>query len=276
MQPEPGHTRLRMTETYLDRILAAKRAELAGASPTRSSALSDRELAELGQRLPRPRDFIAALRAGPLPSIIAEFKRASPSAGPIREDADPRHIATLYAAGGATCMSVLTDRHFLGSYDDLRVVRQTVTLPLLCKDFILERTQIVEAKRVGADCVLLIAAALPPPQLRGLLEFAHLLDMQVLCECHDEHEIDRALAAGARLIGVNSRDLHTFEVDPDRCARLRKHVPPNFTYVAESGVSSPDDATRLQDAGVDAILIGSYLMKAANPGEALRQLILHL
>lgn len=265
-----------MTETYLDRILAAKRAELAGAKPTRSSSLTDSELADLGTRLPKPRDFIATLRAGPLPAIIAEFKRASPSAGAIREDADPRHIATLYAAGGATCMSVLTDRHFHGSLDDLRIVRQTVTLPLLCKDFILEKTQIVEAKRVGADCVLLIVAALPPPQLRSLMEFAHQLDMQVLCETHDEHEVDRALAAGARMIGVNARNLATFELDNDLCARLRRRVPPGFTYVAESGVNSPDDAVRLQEAGVDAILIGSYLMKSPNPGEALRQLILNL
>lgn len=265
-----------MTETYLDKILAAKRAELAGAKPTRSSALSDRELAELGTRLPKPRDFIGTLRAGPLPAIIAEFKRASPSAGPLRDDADPRHIATLYAAGGAACMSVLTDRHFKGSYDDLRIIRQTVTLPLLCKDFILEKTQIVEAKRVGADAVLLIVAALPPPQLRALLEFSHQLDMQVLCECHDEHEVDRAMAAGARMIGVNSRDLRTFQIDRGLCARLRSYVPKNFTYVAESGVEGPDDAIMLQDAGADAILIGSYLMKAPNPGEALRQLILNL
>lgn len=265
-----------MTETFLDKILAAKRAELAGARATRSSALSDRELAELGARLPKPRDFIGALRAGPRPAIIAEFKRASPSAGNLREDADPRHIATLYAAGGATCMSVLTDRHFKGSYDDLRTVRQTITLPLLCKDFILEKTQIVEAKRVGADCVLLIAAALPPPQLRGLLEFAHHLEMQVLVETRDEHEVDRAMSAGARLIGVNARDLQTFELDHGRCARLRALVPAGFTYVAESGVSSVDDVLRLRDAGVDAILIGSYLMQAQNPGEALRKLILEL
>src|SRR5690606_39185446 len=113
-------------------------------------------------------------------------KRASPSAGTLREGADPRQVAMLYAAGGAACISVLTDRHFQGSHDDLRSIRQSVALPLLCKDFILEKTQIVEAKRTGADCVLLIVAALPPPQLRNLIEFAHLLEMQVLCETHDE------------------------------------------------------------------------------------------
>ncbi len=262
--------------SFLDKILAAKRAELASGAATRSATLSDRDLLELGARLPRPRDFIAALRDGPRPAIIAEFKRASPSAGALREDADPRHVATLYAAGGATCISVLTDRHFQGSPDDLRSIRQTVALPLLCKDFILEKTQVLEAKRVGADCVLLIVAALPPPKLRALVEFAHQLEMQVLVETRDEHEADRAMAAGARLIGVNARDLHTFEIDPDRAARLRRHVPTSFTLVAESGVQSPEDAVRLRDAGVDAILVGSYLMQAANPGETLRQLILAL
>lgn len=262
--------------SYLDKILAAKRAELAAPKATRSAALSDRELVELGARLPRPRDFMAALRDGPRPGIIAEFKRASPSAGVLRENADPRQIAMLYAAGGAACISVLTDRHFQGSFEDLRTIRQSVALPLLCKDFILEKTQIVEAKRVGADCVLLIVAALPPPQLRALIEFAHALDMQVLCETRDEAEIDRAMAAGARMIGVNSRDLQTFELDPERCARLRALVPRSFLYVAESGVRGPEDAVRLRDAGADAILVGSHLMRAEQPGEALRDLIMAL
>lgn len=256
--------------SFLDKILAAKRAELAAPRATRSAALTERELIELGARLPRPRDFAAALREGPRPAIIAEFKRASPSAGVLRENADPRQIATLYAAAGATCISVVTDRHFQGSYEDLRTIRQTVALPILCKDFILEKTQIVEAKRVGADCVLLIVSALPPPNLRNLVEFAHTLEMQVLCEARNELEIDRAMAAGARIIGVNARDLDTFEIDHERCARLRAHVPKSFIYVAESGVGGPEDAARLRDAGVDAILIGTHLMKAENPGEALR------
>jgi indole-3-glycerol phosphate synthase len=262
--------------SFLDKILAAKRADLAAPRATRSGALSDRELFELGARLPRPRDFIAALREGPRPAIIAEFKRASPSAGVLRENADPRGFAMMYAAGGAACISVLTDRHFNGSFEDLRTIRQSVALPLLCKDFILEKTQIVEAKRTGADCVLLIAAALPPPQLRSLIEFAHALEMQVLCETRDEAEVDRAMAAGAQLIGVNSRDLQTFELDPGRAARLRPLVPKSFTFVAESGVRGPEDVQRLRDAGVDAILIGSYLMQADDPGDALRELILAL
>lgn len=262
--------------SFLDRILAAKRAELAAPKATRSAALTDRELAELGARLPRPRDFLGALRDGPRPAIIAEFKRASPSAGPIREGADPRQISQMYAANGAACISVLTDRHFQGSFEDLRTVRQTVAIPLLCKDFILEKTQIVEAKRVGADCILLIVAALPPPQLRALIEFANELEMHVLCETRDEGEIDRAMAAGAKIIGVNSRDLGTFVLDPDRAAKLRAYVPPGFIYVAESGVKGPEDAIRLRDAGADAILVGSHLMAAEDPGEALRELILAL
>ena len=205
--------------------------------------------------------------------IIAEFKRASPSAGVLRDGADPRAIATAYAAAGATAMSVLCDRHFQGSLEDLRTVRQTVTLPLLCKDFILERWQIVEAKRTGADAVLLIVAALEPPHLRQLVAFAHELGMQVLCEAHDAHEVDRAMAAGARMIGVNARDLRTFKLDPELPAKLRDLVPRSFTYVAESGVGSPADAKRLAEAGVDAILIGSYFMKAASPGDALAGVI---
>ncbi|MEZ4454547.1 MAG: indole-3-glycerol phosphate synthase TrpC, partial [Nannocystaceae bacterium] len=255
-------------------ILAAKRAELSGARAGRSAALNESDLADLGARLPRPRDFNAALRsASPQPAIIAEFKRASPSAGVLREGADPKAIATAYAAAGATAMSVLCDRHFQGSLEDLRTVRQTVTLPLLCKDFILERWQIVEAKRTGADAVLLIAAALEPPLLRQLVAFAHGLDMQVLCEAHDAHEVDRAMAAGARMIGVNARDLRTFKLDPDLPGKLRDLVPKGFTYVAESGVGSPADAKRLADAGVDAILIGSHFMKAPSPGDALAAVI---
>ena len=206
--------------SFLDKILAAKRAELAGARSTRTSSLSDRELLEFGTRLPRPRDFIAALREGPRPAIIAEFKRASPSAGALREDADPRHVATLYAAGGATCMSILTDRHFGGSFDDLRAVRQTVTLPLLCKDFILEKQQIVEAKRVGADCILLIVAALPPPQLRALLEFTHQLELQAAALADaglDSGQRSGGLAFGEEGFRITGRD-------SDRLGYRKKHA----------------------------------------------------
>ena len=258
--------------TYLDKLLAAKRAELADSRGQRAAAMSDRELPELGARLPRPKDFQAALRGGP-PAVIAEFKRASPSAGAIRDDADPRATSIAYQDAGAQAISVLTDRNFHGSFEDLRTIRQCVQLPLLCKDFILERWQIVEAKRTGADAILLIVAALAPPRLRQLIKFAEALEMQVLCEAHDAHELDRAMAAGARIIGVNARDLHTFELDLDRVIELRSQVPRSFTFVAESGVASIQDAARLRDAEVDALLVGTYLMRAEDPRATLAALI---
>ncbi|MCA9718237.1 MAG: indole-3-glycerol phosphate synthase TrpC [Myxococcales bacterium] len=259
--------------TILDKLLADKRDQLANLRGTRASVMTERELTELGARLPPPRDFIGALRERPAPGIIAEFKRASPSAGVIREGADPRAIASEYAASGARCISVLTDRNFQGSLEDLRGVRQAVSLPILCKDFILERWQILEAKRHGADAVLLIVAALEAPHLRRLLKFAHSIDMQALCEAHDAHELDRAMAAGARLVGVNARDLETFDLDLERVIQLRREVPESFTFVAESGIRSLEDAARMRDAGVDALLIGTHLMQAERPGEALRALV---
>jgi indole-3-glycerol phosphate synthase len=259
--------------TYLERILAVKRADLAAERKGRSGAVSDRQLADELAALAPTQDLQAALRLGRRPRVIAEFKRASPSAGVIREGADPRDIAQQYVEAGAAAISVLTDRHFEGSLRDLREVRRTVSAPLLCKDFILDRSQIAQARRAGADAVLLIVAALEPPLLRSLVEFAHLVGMQVLCEAHDEHEVDRALAAGARLIGVNSRDLRTFEVDLQRCIDLRRLVPKSFVYVAESGIRSPEDVARLREAGVDAILVGTHLMAAEHPGQALRQLV---
>lgn len=257
--------------TYLDKILAAKRAELRDAP--RAGAWSDRALADRMAQLPATRDLIAALREAPRPRVIAEFKRASPSEGPIRAGAEPRTIATQYAEAGAAAMSVLTDAHFQGTLDDLREVRRTVSLPILRKDFILERGQIVEAREAGADAVLLIVAALPAPTLRQLLRFTHDLGMQALVEAHDAHEVDRAMAAGAELIGVNARDLRTFDVDLERTVDLRALVPSRFTYVAESGIRSPEDVQRLRDAGVDAILVGTHLMRAEHPGQALRELV---
>lgn len=257
--------------TYLERILAAKRAELSSGP---GGAVSDRELDRVLAEAGPTRDFEGALREGAAPRVIAEFKRASPSAGTIREGADPQQIATQYAGAGASAISVLCDRHFEGSLEDLRAVRAAVSLPVLCKDFILDRRQLVEARRAGADAVLLIVAALEPPRLRPLVEAAHDLGLHVLCETHDEHEVDRAMAAGARVVGVNSRDLRTFEVDLQRCVDLRRLVPADrFVYVAESGIAGPADVERLRDAGVDAILVGTHLMAADDPGEALRALV---
>lgn len=256
--------------TYLDDILAAKRAELESGRPENPTVSKiEAELAGL----PEPRDLWSALANGPKPRFIAEFKRRSPSEGLLREHADPRHIAALYVDAGAAAISVLTDRHFDGSFEDLRAVRAAVSVPVLCKDFILTRQQILRARREGADAILLIVAALEPPRLRDLLNFAHDIGLQVLAEAHDDREVERAMAAGARIVGLNSRDLHTFEVDLDRVIRHRADVPSGFLYVGESGISSVQDVRRLRAAGVDAVLVGSVLMKAEDPGVMLSELM---
>lgn len=255
--------------TYLDKIIAAKRAELAGARP----GPGGRDLESVLSGLPPARDFAAALKRGPAPAAIAEFKRASPSEGEIRPGADPGEIARSYVESGAACISVLTDRHFQGSLDDLRAVRNAVPVPIIRKDFIIQASQIVEARREGADAVLLIVAALEAPRLRELLGVAERCGLQVLCEAHDEREVERAMAAGAKIVGVNARDLRTFEVDLERTMRLRALVPASFVYVAESGIRSREDVQRLREAGVDAILVGTHLMRAEDPGMALMDLL---
>lgn len=256
--------------TYLERILAAKRARL---SRERGPAVTPKLVDDVLATLPPTRDLAAALTRGVAPRIIAEFKRRSPSAGALREGAEVEPVVQAYEDAGAAAISVLCDEHFDGSLHDLHVARDACRLPVLCKDFILERAQVLDARRAGADAILLIAAALPPPQLRPLVELAHELSMSVLCEAHDEHEIDRAMTAGCKIVGVNARDLRTFEVDLERAVRLRKLVPRSFVYVAESGIASLDDVLRLRDAEVDAVLVGSMLMRADDPGEALRQLV---
>lgn len=261
-EPEP---------THLDRILAAKRAQLA---QHRRDRLTDRRIEDALTGLAPTRDFDLALQQGRAPRVIAEFKRASPSAGAIREDASVTEVVKAYVDAGAGAISILTDSHFRGDLDDLRKAREVSgSVPLLCKDFILERGQLLEARRAGADAVLLIAAALPPPTLKQLIEFAHSIELQVLCEAHDEHEVDRAMSAGATIVGVNARDLRTFTVDLDLPLRLRSLVPRNFTYVAESGIASVEDFRRVRDADVDAVIIGTVLMAAQDPGQALRGLI---
>ncbi len=259
--------------THLDRILTAKRAELASHRHERPGALSGAQLEEALAGLAPTRDFGEALRRGLAPRIIAEFKRASPSAGPIREDADVAEIVGSYEAAGAAAISVLTDARFGGSIADLRQARAATSLPILRKDFILERSQILESRQAGADAVLLIAAALPAPQLRPLIDFAHDLGLSVLCEAHDAHEIDRAMAAGARIVGVNNRNLRTFEIDRSTALELRSLVPASFTYVAESGIEAPMHLHELRDAGVHAALVGTLLMASEDPGAALTALL---
>lgn len=256
--------------TYLDRILTAKRAQLA---QHRRDRLTDRKIEDALTGLAPTRDFEAALRQGVAPRVIAEFKRASPSKGPIRADAPVVPFVHAYVEAGAAAISIVTDSHFHGDLEDLRQAREQSPVPLLCKDFILEKGQLLDARRAGADAVLLIAAALPPPTLKQLIEFAHTIELQVLCEAHDEHEVDRAMSAGARIVGVNARDLRTFELDPELPLRLRRSVPRSFTYVAESGVTTVEDLLRVRDADVDAVIIGTALMSANDPGQALQDLL---
>ena len=220
------------------------------------------------------RSLAAALRAGPGMGCIAEFKRRSPSKGWIRQDADVTAVAWAYAVAGARAMSVLTDTPFFGgSLDDLRRARATVDLPILRKDFLVDPYQVAEARAAGADAVLLIVAALSDENLRSLLVQTQRWGMQALVETHDAGEVARAVAAGAEIVGINHRDLGTFEMNMDLAARLRPSIPADRVVVAESGIKNADDVRRLRGAGIDAILVGESLMQAPDPAAALRALL---
>jgi indole-3-glycerol phosphate synthase len=256
----------------LERILAAKREEVAAAQAERPIG----ELERACDRAGLVRSLRTALQrpAGTPVRVIAEIKRASPSAGPIRPGADPVPIACEYADAGAAAISVLTDRRFFdGDLAFIARVRDEVPLPVLRKDFLVDRYQVVEARAAGADAVLLIVAALDDPGLTTLLAEANRLGMDALVEVHDEDEARRALAAGAELIGVNHRDLATFQIDLGLTGRLRPLVPPAALLVAESGITGPVDVAMLATAGADAILVGESLMRAPSPGAALRALM---
>lgn len=256
--------------TYLDKILANKKAELAAARPPSWSAS---ELESRLSELPPTRDFKTALQTGVGVRAIAEFKRASPSEGVIRDNANPVEVAKRYEEAGAAAISVLCDAHFRGSLADLDAVRNAVNLPILCKDFIIHRSQLVDARMAGADAALLIVAALKPPTLRELYLFARDIGLDILVEAHTEHEVERALAIGATIIGINNRNLNTFEVDIERSLRLRAHIPDTYTCVAESGIRNLEDVQRLHQAGLEAMLVGTNLMRADDPGQALRDLL---
>jgi indole-3-glycerol phosphate synthase len=218
------------------------------------------------------RDFAAALSGTPL-RVIAELKRASPSRGVLRQEFRQCEIAQGYEAAGASALSVLTEeRYFLGSLDDLKKVRATVRLPVLRKDFVVEDYQIYESVAAGADALLLIVAALPEEDLRRFIELCGNLRIAALVEVHDEPELDRALTAGARIIGVNNRDLKTPKVDLETSFRLRPRIPAGGVTVSESGIRTPEDLRRMADAGYDAVLIGERFMAAPDPGAALREM----
>ncbi|HEV3004010.1 MAG TPA: indole-3-glycerol phosphate synthase TrpC [Pirellulales bacterium] len=256
--------------TILDEILAHKRREVAAAKAARPESALEKELASA----PPPRDFFAALAApGPI-KLIAEVKKASPSKGVIRTDFDPLSIARTYEAHGATCLSVLTDeRYFQGRLDDLSRVRAALSLPVLRKDFMLERYQLLEARAAGADAVLLIAECLDDCRLRALHTQAIELGLTPLVELHEPENLPRVLEAGATLIGVNNRDLRTFATDLEHTLRLREQIPRECMIVAESGIRSRADVERLEAAEVDAFLVGETFMSRPDIGAAVDELL---
>jgi indole-3-glycerol phosphate synthase len=254
--------------SILERITAVKRAEVAAAK----AAVPAPELERRARAAAPPRAFADATR-GRRPAVIAEIKRASPSRGVLRENFDPAAIARSYESGGAACLSVLTDREFFqGSAEHLSAARAACSLPVLRKDFMLEPYQVYEARAMGADCILLIVACLRPAELRELEETAHALGMAVLVEVHDAAELDTALQLKTPLIGINNRNLRTFETKLDTTLGLLSRIPAGRTVVTESGILSQADVDLMRRNGIDAFLVGEAFMRAPEPGEALRQL----
>lgn len=255
--------------TVLDRIVASKRREVEAAKARVGEAELERALATA----PPVRGFRAALDRPPEVRVIAEVKKASPSAGILRADFDPVAIARAYAEHGAACISVLTDEPFFqGSLSYLSAIRAAVAPPVLRKDFLLERYQLLEARAAGADAVLLIAEILPGEELPRLLRETQALGMEALVELYDADNLPRVLASGARLIGVNNRDLRTFETRLEHTLELATRVPPDCCLVSESGIRTRADVARLQAAGVRAILVGETLMRAEDIGRKLDEL----
>lgn len=253
----------------LDEILLQTRQTVAAAR----AALPLDRLEGLARSAPSPRDFWAALQRKPI-ACIAEFKRRSPSAGWIREDANPADIARRYEAAGAAALSILTDGPFFGgALEDLRAARAATHLPVLRKDFIVDRYQIVEARAAGADAILLIMSALTDTQVSAFSAEAARWGLDVLVEAHDAVEVRRAVALSARIIGINNRNLKTFAVDTTLCTRLRGDIPPGRVIVAESGLKTAADVKTVRAAGIHAILVGEGLMRQPDPGEALRLLL---
>lgn len=263
-----------MTDTpdILKKIVERKWQEVA----ERSLAVPRTQLESGLTGIDRPRGFVAALErriARGDAAVIAEIKKASPSKGVLRADFRPGDIAGSYADGGAACLSVLTDRDFFqGSEAYLQQARAACTLPVIRKDFIVDPYQVVEARAIGADCILLIAACLEDSQMQALNDHAHELGMDVLIEVHDGAELDRALATGNRLIGINNRNLRTFEVALATTIDLLERIPGDRLVVTESGILSPADVAMMRENQVNAFLVGEAFMRAEDPGQRLAEL----
>jgi len=260
------------TPDILQKIIARKREEIA----ERAAAVSVEQLRERASAQTPPRGFGAALRAkiaAGESAVIAEIKKASPSKGVLREDFRPAEIARSYARGGAACLSVLTDRDFFQGHEDyLRAARDACELPVIRKDFLVDAYQIDEARAIGADCVLLIVAALDDAALARLYRQAGELGMDVLVEVHDREEMRRAVALGCELIGINNRNLHTFEVSLDTTTGMLDMLPEGALLVTESGIHTAGDVARMRGDGVHAFLVGEAFMRVPEPGDRLREL----
>ncbi len=255
--------------TILDKIVATKRVEIERAK----AAIAESELQARLVDAPPVRNFFTPLAAGKPIRLIAEVKKASPSAGIIRADFDPVDIARIYESHGASCISVLTDeQYFQGRLEYLTQIRNSVSLPVLRKDFILDIYQLLEARVAGADAVLLIAECLDDCNLRKLFNEACELGLTPLVELYEPANLQRVFDAGATLIGVNNRNLHTFEVDLEHTIRMRKLVPDQCVLVGESGIRTRDDVLRLEKAGVDAMLVGESLTREPDIGAAVNRL----
>jgi indole-3-glycerol phosphate synthase len=256
--------------TILDDIVVSKRAELATALKQRSIETLEPKAAAM----PPAQDFRSALVGSDSIRLIAEIKKASPSAHVIRAEFDPVAVAQAYEAHGAACLSVLTDTpYFQGHLADLTRVRAAVSIPILQKDFLIDEYQVVEARSAGADAILLIAEILDDGTLRRLLDRARQLGMAALVEFHDAANLPRVLAAGADLVGINNRDLRHFTIDIEHTLRLRDRIPPEIVVVSESGIRTRADVERLEAAGISAILVGESLMRSQDIGLAVDELL---
>lgn len=260
------------TPDILKRILLRKQQEIS----IRKQARSEQDLIQAAQGVTAPRGFVRALQeqvAKGLPAVIAEIKKASPSKGVIREDFDPRAIADSYANAGASCLSVLTDEYFFQGHDDyLILARETCSLPVIRKDFMIDAYQVYEARALGADCILLIAACLDDESLHSLYHLARELGMDVLVEVHNRQELDRAIALKVSILGINNRDLRSFDTSLLTTIDLLDHVPADCIVVTESGIHKQADVKLMRSHGVNAFLVGEAFMRAEHPGDALRDL----